>query len=68
MAPTAAMVARAFRCLDSDHTFSKHVSRTSPRSMLQHATCPEHHCPAIAVDGKNDAQPLTAEPPANHDA
>ena len=44
------VVAHTFRCLEDDHVFIKHLPAASPRVLRQTATCPEHHCAAIAVE------------------
>ena len=50
MPDQSAVVAQTFRCLEADHVFVKHLAAHGPRVLRQTATCPDHHCPAIAVE------------------
>ena len=50
MADPYPAVAHTFRCLEADHVFIKHLPSEGPRVLRQTATCPEHHCAAIAVE------------------
>jgi hypothetical protein len=50
MAESYVVVAHAFRCLEADHVFVKQLPSAGPKVLRQTATCPEHHCAAIAIE------------------
>lgn len=50
MGESHTLVAHTFRCLEAQHVFVKHLAADGPKVLRQTATCPEHHCAAIAVE------------------